>query len=168
MARLHRFSVFGVALLLTLVATRPLTAQMTAAQTKAAKTAATENPELISSLSKAMGSTSDQAAGAAGAFFGLAKSKLSADDFSGLAKAIPGMSSFLGAAPTMDGSSGGGLTDAVSKMTGGGGGLSPVMAAFSKLGLKPEMVAMAAPAITEYVNKKAGPKLGGLLSSLLK
>ena len=168
MTRFRRVVAVGVALLLAIVFTeRQAAAQMTAAQTKAAKSAATENPDLISSLSKAMGSTSDQAAGAAGSIFSLAKSKLSAADFSSLAKAIPGMNSMLTAAPALESNSNS-LTGAVSKMTGGGGGLGPVTAAFSKLGLKPEMVAMAVPAITEYVNKKAGPKVGGLLSSLLK
>lgn len=162
MTRLYRLSIAGVVLLSIVVAARPLVAQMTAAQTKAAKEAASANPDLIGALSKAMGSTSEQAAGAAGAFFGLAKSKLSAGDFSSLSKAIPGMSSMLNSAPTMDS---GGASGTMAKMAGG---LGPVTAAFSKLGLKPEMVAMAMPVVTDYVNKKAGPKLGGLLANVLK
>ena len=161
MARFRRPSIAGVALLSFVVTAIPLYAQMTAAQTKAAKEAATANPDLIGSLSKAMGSSSDQAAGAAGALFGLAKSKLSAGDFSSLSKAIPGMSSMLNAAPAMDS----GASSTMAKMAGG---LGPVTAAFSKLGLKPEMVAMAMPVVTDYVNKKAGPKLGGLLANVLK
>ena len=162
MTRFRRLSIAGVALLSVVVASKPLFAQMTAAQTKAAKAAATANPDLIGSLSKAMGSSTDQAAGAAGALFGLAKSKLPAGDFSSLSKAIPGMSSMLNAAPAMDS---GGASGTMAKMAGG---LGPVTAAFSKLGLKPEMVAMAMPVVTDYVNKKAGPKLGGLLANVLK
>lgn len=161
MTRASRLSFVGVALLLIVVAGRPVAAQLTEAQTKAAKAAASANPDLIGSLSKALGSTNEQAAGAAGAIFGLAKSKLSSGDFSSLSKAIPGMSSMLNAAPSMDK----GASSAMSAMTGG---LGPVTAAFSKLGLKPEMVSAALPVVTEYVNKKAGPKLGGLLTSLLK
>jgi hypothetical protein len=159
MTRCPRLTIVGIALLSIVVSARSLSAQMTDAQTKAAKAAEKANPDLIGSLSKALGSNSEQAAGAAGALFGLAKSKLSSGDFSSLEKAIPGMSSMLHAAPAMD--SGG----TMAKMTGG---LGPVTAAFSKLGLKPEMVAAAMPVVTDYVNKKAGPKLGGLLANVLK
>lgn len=142
-----------------------MTAQQTAAQTKAAKAAATANPELIGSLSKEMGSTPEQAAGAAGSIFSLAKSRLKADEFADVSKSVPGMTSMLGAAPS---GGGGGIGGAMSKVTGGGGGLGPVTAAFSKLGLKPEMVSLALPVVSNYVTKKGGSKLGGLLANVLK
>ena len=77
---------------------------VTSAQTQppanaAAATAAKASPELIGALSKEIGATPEQAAGAAGALFNVAKSKLSADQFAQVSKAVPGMSSLLSAAP---------------------------------------------------------------------
>jgi len=41
-------------------------------------------------------------------------------------------------------------------------------AAFSKLGLKPEMVAKAVPILTQYVSKTGGAGVGSLLAGALK
>lgn len=122
----------------------------------AAAAAAKASPELVNMLAKEIGGSADQAAGAAGALFGLAKSKLSADQFSQVAKAVPGMDMLLKAAPAL-----GGAASAVSNLAG----LSSV---FSKLGLKPEMVAKAIPAITQYVSKMGGANVGALLAGVLK
>src|SRR5262252_627081 len=62
------------------------------------------NPELVGQLSKELDSTPAQAEGAAGALFGLAKSRLSAGDFSKVAAAVPGMDGLLKAAPPLGGS----------------------------------------------------------------
>src|SRR5262245_21739673 len=61
----------------------------------AATAAAKASPELVNALSKELGSTPAQAAGAAGSLFSLAKSRLKADEFSQVAKAVPGMDSLL-------------------------------------------------------------------------
>lgn len=159
--------VVGVALVLVGLPVRPA-AQQTAAQTKAAKAAATANPELIGSLAKELNSTPEQAAGAAGAIFGAAKSQLKPAEFADISKSVPGMSSMLGAAPSTGGGVGGTMSKVTGAVTGGGGALGPVTAAFSKLGLKPEMVSMALPVVSNYVTKKGGAKLGALLANVLK
>jgi predicted anti-sigma-YlaC factor YlaD len=42
------------------------------------------------------------------------------------------------------------------------------MSAFSKLGLKPEMVAKAIPILTSFVSKSGGANVGSLLAGVLK
>ena len=127
------------------------------AQAGAAAAAAKASPALVGELSKQMGATPEQSAGAAGALFGVAKSRLKADEFSQIAGAVPGMDSLLKAAPA---------TSAVG--LGGATGLSGVTSAFTKLGLKPEMVSKAVPFLNSYVSKAAGPNVGSLLAGALK
>src|SRR5512134_2159116 len=87
-----------------------------------AQEAATANPELVGALAKELGSTPQQAAGAAGALFGHAKSKLSADDWSKVADAVPGMDGLLKAAPAAGGAAGTtGTTGAIPGAAGLGG-----------------------------------------------
>jgi hypothetical protein len=131
------------------------------AATKFAAAAVEASPELVQALSKEIGSTPEQAAGAAGSLFGVAKSRLSPADFSQVAKAVPGMDALLGAAPPAGGS-------AVSQVAGAAGGLASVAASFSKLGLKPEMVAKAVPILTSFVTKSGGANVGSLLAGVLK
>ena len=129
--------------------------------------AAKASPQLVDALSKEIGSTPEQAAGAAGALFGIAKSRLKADEFSQVAKAVPGMDALLKAAPAMGGGSG--ATGALSQLAGSaGGGLASAASAFSKLGLKPDMVAKAVPVLTSFVSKSGGAKTGELLTGVLK
>jgi hypothetical protein len=47
-------------------------------------------------------------------------------------------------------------------------GLGSVSSAFTKLGLKPEMVSKAVPVLTSYVSKVGGPTVGNLLAGALK
>ena len=113
----------------------------------------------VAALDTAAGS-----AGAAGALFGVAKSRLKPEEFSQVSKAVPGMDSLLRAAPA----AAGGAAGAVSQLSGSASGLAGAMAAFSKLGLKPEMVAKAVPILTSFVSKSGGAGLGSLLGSVLK
>jgi len=129
--------------------------------------AAKASPELVGALSKEIGGTPEQAAGAAGALFGLAKSKLKADDFSKISKAVPGMDLLLKAAPSAAAASGS-PTDALSQLAGTVGGIPQVAQAFSKLGLKPEMVPVAASVLTSFVTKSGGANLGSLLGGAFK
>lgn len=150
-------------------------AQTTADKAQAAKeeaaAAVKASPELVNSLSKEIGGTPEQAAGAAGALFGLAKSRLKADEFAQVAKAVPGMNSLLAAAPAAASASGG-VAGAVSQATGTAGssaaGLASAASAFSKLGLKPEMVSKAVPVLTSFVSKSGGADVGRLLAGALK
>jgi hypothetical protein len=124
--------------------------------------AAKASPEIVGALSKEIGATPEQAAGAAGALFGTAKSRLKPEEFAQVAKAVPGMDLLLKAAPATDATSG-----ALSKI-GGSGGLAAVASSFSKLGLKPELVAKAVPVLTSMVTKSGGSSVGNLLASVLK
>ena len=61
------------------------------------------------------------------------------------------MDSLLKAAPAMGGAVG--TAGALSQVTGGATGLASAASAFSKLGLKPEMVSKAIPILTSFVSK---------------
>ena len=132
----------------------------------AAAKAAKASPELVGILSKELGSTSEQAAGAAGALFGVAKSQLKPADFSQVAKAVPGMAALLGAAPALGGAAG--TSGALAQLAESAGGLAAATSAFQKLGLKPELVAKAIPVLTQFVTKSGGANVGNLLASVLK
>jgi hypothetical protein len=135
-----------------------------AAANEAASAAAKASPELVDALSKEIGSTPEQSAGAAGALFGLAKSRLKADEFSQVAGAVPGMASLLKAAP----SSAVGTAGALSSVAGSAAGLASAASAFKSLGLKPELVAKAVPILTSFVTKSGGANVGSLLAGVLK
>jgi hypothetical protein len=145
------------------------TASAQAFSTDAARAAMKANPQLIGDLSKEIGGTPEQAAGAAGALFGVAKSRLAADQFSQVANAVPGMDLLLKAAPAASETAG--TTGALSQLAGSAGGLGNLAAAataFSKLGLKPELVAKAVPILTSFVTKSGGASVGNLLAGALK
>jgi hypothetical protein len=112
-----------------------------------------------------MGATPEQAAGAAGALFGLAKSRLKSEDFSQIATAVPGMDSLLKAAPA---AGGGATASTLSQLGSGASGLAGAASAFSKLGLSSDMVGKAVPVLTSYVTKSGGSKAGSLLAGALK
>lgn len=137
------------------------------AQPAAPDVSKTANPELVGSLAKELGATPQQAEGAAGALFGAARQKMPAADWSKVSAAVPGMDGLLKAAPAM-GAAGGGAAAAAAGALGGAGGLAGAASAFSKLGLKPEMVAKAVPILTQYVSKSGGSAVGALLSGALK
>jgi hypothetical protein len=136
------------------------------AATDQAAAAVKASPDLVTALSKELGSTPEQAAGAAGSLFGLAKSRLKADEFSQVSKAVPGMDSLLKAAPAV--SSAVGTSGALGQLAGSAGGLATAASAFSKLGLKPEMVGKAIPVLTSFVSKSGGAGVGSLLAGVLK
>lgn len=138
-----------------------------------APAAGSANPELVSALSKELGSTPAQAEGAAGSLFGLAKTRLKPEEFSKVSAAVPGMDSLLKAAPAVGtsgaaGTTGAAVSQAAGAVAGSAGGLSSVATQFSKLGLKPEMVAKAVPVLTGYVTKTGGADVANLLAGALK
>jgi hypothetical protein len=157
---------FGVGVLFVAVSLVPaVAADQTGATSGAAATAVKANPELTTGLSKELGSSPEQAAGAAGALFGLAKSRLAPEQFTQISRAVPGMNALLGAAPA---TGTGGAAGSVAQMAGGAAGLAGVGQAFSKLGLSPDMVAKAVPFLNQYVSKLGGPAVGQLLAGALK
>jgi hypothetical protein len=137
-----------------------------ASPTAEASAAAKASPELVGQLSKELGSTPEQAAGAAGALFGLAKTRLKPEEFSQVSSAVPGMDSLLKAAPAASGAVG--TTGALPQLGGSASGLASAAAAFSKLGLSPEMVSKAVPILTSFVTKSGGASVGNLLAGVLK
>jgi len=139
----------------------------TGAATSAAAAAVNASPELVGVLSKEIGATSEQAAGAAGSLFSLAKSRLKPEDFSRVAKAVPGIGALLKAAPAVGGATS--TSGALSQLAGSSaGGLASAASAFSKLGLKPELVVKAASVLTSFVTKSGGADVGNLLAGVLK
>jgi Protein of unknown function VcgC/VcgE (DUF2780) len=134
--------------------------------------AGTANPELVGALAKELGSTPQQAEGAAGSLFGFAKTKLKPEDWSKVAGAVPGMDGLLKAAPAVaasaSGTSGTGGLSGIASAAAGLGGLASMAGSFSKLGLKPEMVAKAVPVLINFVSKSGGAGVGKLLASVLK
>ena len=158
---------FAVIALTVLSTADPLGARssewQSAATTAAASAAAKASPELVGTLSKEIGATPEQAAGAAGALFGVAKSRLNANDFSQVSKAVPGMDALLKAVPAPTGA-----TAALSQLPGSAGGLASAASAFSQLGLKPEMISKVVPVLTSFVTKSGGANVGSLLAGALK
>jgi hypothetical protein len=132
----------------------------------AAAAAAKASPELVTALSKELGASAEQSAGAAGALFGIAKSRLKPAEFAQVAKAVPGMSALLKAAPSTHGAVG--TAGALSEIAGAAGGLAGAASAFTKLGLSPELVAKAVPILTSFVTKSGGANVGNLLAGALK
>src|SRR3954469_12233176 len=134
----------------------------------AAASAAAASPALVGALSKEIGSTPEQAAGAAGALFGVAKSRLKPAEFSQVANAVPGMGALLKAAPATGGVGAVGTAGAMSALSGSAAGLAGAASAFSKLGLSPAMVSKAVPVLTSFVSKSGGAGVGKLLAGALK
>jgi Protein of unknown function VcgC/VcgE (DUF2780) len=159
----QRLMALTIAAAFTVFATTGVDAAAQSAGSTAAA-AAKASHALISALSKELGSSPDQAAGAAGSLFGLAKSKLSPADFSQVSSAVPGMDLLLKAAPT----AGGGATAGLAQLGGVGASLSGAASAFTKLGLSPDLVAKAIPVLTQFVTKSGGANVGSLLAGALK
>jgi hypothetical protein len=141
----------------------PVAAQ--AAPSEMAAMAAKASPDLVTALSKELGTTPEQSAGAAGALFGVAKSRLKPADFSQVAAAVPGMDALLKAAPSAPGMVG---TSGALSSLGAAGGMATAASAFKSLGLSPDLVSKAVPVLTSYVSKSGGANVAGLLSGALK
>ena len=158
----------------------------TLSQSDALSAAAKASPKLVKELAKELDSTPEQAAGAAGVIFGIAKSFLSQEDFAKVANAVPGMDALLAAVPAdAVGTSGqpaalapspGFASSAPSTsgtsmpvtMAAAPSGILSAIAGLSKLGIKPEMIAKAVPFLSGYLKKHGGAAVGGLLGGVFK
>jgi len=118
--------------------------------------------ELIKSLTEDLDITNEQAKGGAGALFNYAKESLSEEEFGQVTDAVPDMSGYLDAIPSLGGKSTGILGQATQSLVG----MPAVTAAFDKLGLSQEMVGMFTPILVDYVDKKGGEAVGGLLQKV--
>ncbi len=131
--------------------------------------AQTSTTGLVSQLSKGLAITPTQARGGAGSLFAMAKTRLSADEFSKVSSAVPGMNRLLGAAPAVEKPSE--LSSLESSMGGGMGNVGrtiEVAEAFHKLGLPPEMIVKFVPVMTKYVESRGGSDTAALLEKALK
>jgi hypothetical protein len=121
---------------------------------------------LISQLTKQLSVTPTQARGGAGTLFALAKTRLSADEFSKVSSAVPSMSSLLKAAPVASESSP--LSSLEGALPGNMGRMAETADAFHKLGLSPEMAGKFLPVMTKYVESRGGSSTASLLEKALK
>lgn len=129
---------------------------------------ASASPDIVGPLVKDLGITPGQAQGAAGTLFGLAKTKLSVDDFAKVAGAVPNMEGLLKAAPV--GAAKSPTSDLLAGLAGssGLGAVAGVAGPLMKLGLKPDTIAKLAPALVKAVQSKGGAEVAGLLAGAFK
>ena len=133
-----------------------------------AQSSATANssPELIKQLTKGLSITPTQARGGAGTLFGLAKNRLSEEEFGKIASVVPGMSGMLKAAPALPQHSE--FSGLESALPGNMGRMAEAAEAFHKLGLSPEMAAKFEPIMSKFVKTKGGSSTAALLEKALK
>lgn len=119
--------------------------------------------ELIGLLTNELDITNDQAKGGAGALFNYAKEGLSGEDFEKVSNSVPDMGGYLDAIPALGGKSSSMLGKATQTLVG----MPAVTAAFEKLGLSADMVGLFTPLLVNYVEKKGGKAVGGLLMNAI-
>ena len=136
------------------------------AQTSATPPATSSSSELVGKLTKELSITPRQARGGAGALFGLAKTRLSEEEFGKVSSAVPGMNGLLKAAPAVPEHSE--MADLESSLPGGMGRMAEVAESFHKLRLSPEMAGKFVPIMTKFVETKGGLSTAALLEKALK
>jgi hypothetical protein len=197
--RLHRISWIAAYAIVALVSSPTAARGQTnfnAQQTEALSAAAKASPDFVKGLAKELGSTPEQAAGAAGVLFTIAKALLKPEDFAQVEKAVPGMDALLAVVPAdAVGTSGGTTTLPGSSFTPTAGFASsspsavtmpasssapagtPItaqnwigsaIAGFMKMGIKPDMIAKAVPYLSGYLKKHGTAALGSLIGGVLK
>ena len=119
--------------------------------------------ELIGLLTNELDITDDQAKGGAGALFNYAKEGLSGEDFEKVSNSVPDMGGYLDAIPALGGKSSSMLGKATQTLVG----MPAVTAAFEKLGLSADVVGLFTPLLVNYVEKKGGKAVGGLLMNAI-
>jgi hypothetical protein len=137
------------------------------AQTAVATPTTSTSSSLVRQLTKGLSITPTQARGGAGSLFALAKTRLSADEFSKVSSAVPGMSGLLKAAPALS-EPHSELSSLESSLPGGMGRTVEVAEAFHKLGLSPSMAAKFIPVMTKFVESRGGLSTASLLEKALK
>ena len=110
---------------------------------------------VIDALTSQLGVTPQQATGGVGSMLSYAKGQLSPNDFSTVSKALPGADSYMQLASSALG------TGTISTNTG-------LESAFSRLGMKPEMVGKFAPIVVDYAGKYGGSAAKSLLAGVFR
>jgi hypothetical protein len=111
---------------------------------------------LLGALTDELGVNENQALVGAGSLLGLAKERLSSDDFARIAGVIPGSDGIMKKAMEI-----GGVSGPIGSITN----LAPV---FARVGMGDDMVGKFVPVLTDFVSSAGGKSLGGLLESALK
>lgn len=190
--RRHRISwLAACAIVGTLSTATPAPGQTNfdAQQAVALSAAAKASPDFVTGLATELGSTPEQAAGAAGVLFTITKALLKPEDFAQVEKAVPGMDALLatvpadavGATSTPAGSSftptAGFASSSPSAITMPATAGTPItaqnwigsaIAGFMKMGIKPDMIAKAVPYLSGYLKKHGTAGLGSLIGGVLK
>ncbi|MFK3798284.1 MULTISPECIES: DUF2780 domain-containing protein [unclassified Pseudomonas] len=123
-------------------------------------TAAPEAAGLLNTLGSQLNVTPQQAVGGTGALLGLAKNKLSSNDFSQLSQSVPGLdqlsgTSALGSLGGLGGMLGNsGSQSAVNNALGNVQSMGDVNKAFSALGMDSGMVGQFVPVILQYLGQQ--------------
>ena len=127
---------------------------------KAAAAAPTsQTADLLTALTSQLNITPEQAVGGTGAMLGLAKNKLSGNDFSQLSSSVPGLEQLsgnnalgsLGALSGMLGQTGGSKTSGLDGLLGNVKSTNDLNTAFSALGMDSGMIGQFAPVILKYL-----------------
>jgi hypothetical protein len=129
-------------------------ASVTAAAVSGAEAAA--SPLLGSVGSAVPGLSSAQVATGTGALLGLAKQKMSPDQFSQITKAIPGTDQLISGAEKQ------GLPSS------GLSGLSSLDGVFKSAGISPQQAQALVPAVQGEISKAAGPAVGDAFGAAMK
>ena len=141
----------------------------------AAAAPSSETAGLLSALTSQLNITPEQAVGGTGAMLGLAKNKLSGNDYSQLGNSVPGLEQLsgnnalgsLGALSGMLGQTGGSKTSGLDGLLGNVKSTNDLNTAFSALGMDSGMVGQFAPVILQYLGGQGASSsvLGKLASA---
>lgn len=119
---------------------------------------------LVDDLTSKLSLKPEQATGAAGAVFSMAKSKLTPENFTKLAAGFPEMDTLLKAAPSATSSSSNPLA-ALAATQGGAAGL---LSQFKNLGIPLDTAAKIVPEVLAFVKGKQGDEVMNMLAGAVK
>jgi hypothetical protein len=127
---------------------------------------AADDATLVQTLASQLNVTPDQAAGGAGAIFNYAKGALPSNEYAKVEGAVPEAAELVKKAPATDST-----TSAAAGLLGKSGssaaGVASLGSSFQKLGLSSDMVGKFVPVVVDYVDKKGGSEVGGILKKVL-
>ena len=123
-----------------------------------------QTSDLVEQLMETADVSKDQAEGGAGALFGMAKETMSKEDFGKVSDVVPDMDGLLDAIPSTGSNKTSMLGSAAKQLTG----MPKVQAAFDKLGISQEKVALFTPVIVNYVEEKGGKVVSDMLGKVFK
>jgi hypothetical protein len=126
---------------------------------------AADDASLVQTLSSQLNVTPDQAAGGAGAIFNYAKGALPSNEYARVEGAVPESAELVKKAPATDTTSA--AAGALGKAGGTATGVEGLGSSFQKLGLSSDMVSKFVPVVVDYVDKKGGSEVGGILKKVL-